>query len=564
LTAKVPKLFCKSSRPKNLLHSAKSFATFLTLHSKDFLHALCFQLQKVRNFYAILALVNDLMKYLLKLLPLIPLLVVFLFSLYLPTDPDLGWHLKYGEYFFQHGSVLRDNAFSTMMPGYQWANTSWLTDVLTYVAFHFGGFLGLSLLGALVVTLTFYFYGKVAKLTVWDQAFLFAFLLYLEQPVNAVSFRGQQISLLLIGILYFLISFYKTKPKVFLLLIPLFLLWANLNGEFLLGLVLFALWIALYLGQKIYYSLSESKGRNIPSLRQAQALKTKVFFSISTNVKEIRYLIGVFIACLVATVINPFGIGIHTAALSHVGSPLLKDISEYLPFEMYSQVWWNQVAVGILLVLGFITLFFKGKVTEKLPLLISSLLLFLLSFEVRRYAWPAYYLILPLLTPLARYFKPDGKKGTVILTTIFLCLLLGIGVKSQYPFTKYFAYTWDGYCMNQISKCSPSAAQFVKEHHLTQNLYTLYGWGGWLIWNYPTIKPSIDGRMHLWNTNGYSAFTDYFAYEQDLKNIDDSSYNVVLMSPDKPVYTRLRTLTNQDKWELVYEDQVAGVFVRKN
>ncbi len=474
----------------------------------------------------------------------LPFLIVFIFSIDTPSDPDLGWHLKYGEYFFQHGSVLRDNTFSTLMPNYHWANTSWLTDVLTYAVFHFGGFFGLTLLGASVVTLTFYFFSKVARLTLWDQAFLFPLLLYLEQPINAISFRGQQISLLLIGVLFFLLSRYKDRPKILYLTIPLFFLWANLHGEFLLGIVLFGLWIALYA---------------IKGIKSIKGIKG-IFIN---NRSQIIYLTGIFTACVAVTVVNPFGIGIHTTAISHIGSPLLKNIAEYLPFDMYSQVWWNQIVVAILLVFGFIYLFFKNKVTEQIPLLGAVLIVFALSFEVRRYAWPAYYLILPLLKPIASFFQPDGKKLTYSMTIIFLLVLLSIAVLSKYPFTKYTNYSWSTYCQSQFIKCSPESAEYLIKHKLNHDLYTLYGWGGWIIWNYPEIKPTIDGRMHLWQKDGYSGFEDYYAVEQDLKNIDKTKYNIVFMSYEKPVYTRLKTLVNQDKWELVYEDKFAGIFVRK-
>ncbi len=69
----------------------------------------------------------------------------------------------------------------------------------------------------------------------------------------------------------------------------------------------------------------------------------------------------------------------QAAAISHFGSPLLKDISEYLPFEMLTQPWWNQVIVGIGIVLGFIFLFFRGKLSERVPLLGISLVVYALS-----------------------------------------------------------------------------------------------------------------------------------------------------------------------------------------
>ena len=91
----------------------------------------------------------------------------------------------------------------------------------------------------------------------------------------------------------------------------------------------------------------------------------------------------------------------------------------------------------------------------------------------------------------------------------------------------------------------------------------MYNWGGWMIWNYPEIKPTIDGRMHLWkDAKGYSGFEDYYGYEQNFKDINDSPYNVILMSPGKPVYKRLLELNRLGAWRLVYQDNNAGVFVR--
>ncbi|MEK9175970.1 MAG: hypothetical protein AAB520_00845, partial [Patescibacteria group bacterium] len=63
-------------------------------------------------------------KYLPLLIILFLYLGIFIFSIHLPQDPDLGWHLKYGEYFFENGSVLRDNTFSALMPDYKWSNSS--------------------------------------------------------------------------------------------------------------------------------------------------------------------------------------------------------------------------------------------------------------------------------------------------------------------------------------------------------------------------------------------------------------------------------------------------------
>ena len=102
-------------------------------------------------------------------------LAVFIFSINLPTDPDLGWHLKYGQYFLKTGEVLRDNIFSTMMPYYNWVNHSWLSDILIYLVYLKSGFIGISLLGAGIVTLLFLFCQKLLNWTFGVKLLYFPF-----------------------------------------------------------------------------------------------------------------------------------------------------------------------------------------------------------------------------------------------------------------------------------------------------------------------------------------------------------------------------------------------------
>ena len=497
-------------------------------------------------------------------LPVLPYLIVFIYSFYQPSDPDLGWHLKYGEYFWQHGQLLRGNAFSTMMPYYHWANSSWLTDIISYTAYHLGGLFGITLLGASVVMLTFLFFAKAFSLTRWQQILIFPLIIYLEAPVNAVSFRGQQLALLCVGILFYLFSQYEKRPKILWFAIPLFIVWAGFDGEFILGYVLFGLWVVLYFVKKHWqkiFARDSLKERNKKSITNYFEKTKNLLFK---ERKEMLFLFAILIFSLLATFINPFGYGIHLDALRHIGNPLLKDISEYLPFVYLSQQWWNELAVGVILTFGLFILFFRGKFFELLPTLGGGLVLYILSLQVRRYAWPAYYLVFPLLAMSATFLKPVSKKTTKMASWIILVLLLFIIVWKQYPFTQYSTFTWNDYCRLQTDPCTQQSAQYLITHHLTHNIYTLYSWGGWLIWNYPQIKPSIDGRMHMWVENSYSAFTDYYSVEQNYRDIDKTKFSVAYMSPTKPVYTRLVLLTKEGKWKEVYKDRFSGIFVRKD
>lgn len=481
------------------------------------------------------------MKYLAFILPILPFILVFIASLYIPQDPDLGWHLKYGEYFFQHGQILRDNTFSTQMPDFKWANSSWGTDLIAYLVFNSFGFLGLTIVGAIVVTLTFYFFSKVANLTLWDQTLLFPLLLFFENPVNSVSFRGQLLSILLLGIMFYLIVLYQTqKSRKIFFIVPLFLVWINIHGQSVLGLLLFTAWIMIYLAMTY---LTNDRSFN-------------VLF------RETKTLGMVLLLTVAVTLINPFGTGIYFNALTHFGNPQLQYIAEYLPFDDLSVPWWNQIVVGILLIFGFMFLFFTDQHRKNLPLLGIISILYGLAFLVRRYAWSLYYLTLAILKPLSEFFKPQTVKNQQISALVILILSILIALSLKNPLTQFTNMSWDKFCQD-YQGCSREATQFLIDHKLTENLLTFYDWGGWLIWNYPEIKPSIDGRMHLWkDEKGYSAFEKYYPLEQNFKDVDKSKYDVVLMSPKKPTYARLIELVKKKKWRLEYEDDYAGIFVR--
>lgn len=471
----------------------------------------------------------------------LPYLAVFLSSLFHPFDNDLGWHLAYGKYFLTNGKILKENIFSTEMLDFRWVNSSWLTDLISYMTFDNFGFLGLSVLGALIVTATFYFFAKAAKLDYFEKALIFPVLVYLLSLVNSVSFRGQILSLMFLGILFYILGLHqKNKAQIIYTLPLLFGLWSNVHGQFILGLAIFTLWVstdfisAILVGDKnIVFILKEKIG-----------------------------LIITFIASVFAVLVNPFGIGVYQEAIKHFNNPLSKYIVEWVGTETLSTLWWHQIILGVAIFFGLLFLIFSDKFKENIPQISTSAILYLLSFNIRRFAWPMYYFSMSLLKPLASYFRPESKKYQQISATFIFLFYLVVLFLIDNPIKRITNMSWQTYCTKYV-QCSDGPIEYLTSNQLTANLLTYYGWGGYMIWNHPDVKPSIDGRMHLWRGEaGYSAFDDYFSYEQNQKEINDSKYDVVLMYNQKPVYRHLEKLTQEGKWQKVYEDKYSGVFTR--
>ena len=470
---------------------------------------------------------------------ILPYIVVFLLSLHHPADSDLGWHLKYGEFFFQNGRIALQNTLSSQMPDYHWVNHSWLSDVVTYVIFQFGGFLGLALAGALIVTLTFYVISKAAKLSFWEQAVIFPVLYYFEEPLLIISFRSQLISILGIALVYYLFKKYEDGyAKSLLLLPPLFMFWVNLHGGFILGLGL------------LIFLVSFKIARNTLS----KTVKGKTALNLKLTVTAI--------AVILVTLINPYGADIYKEAFRHFGNPMQKYIVEWTPFEPYTQLWWNIVVWGVVLLISFAVLFRKRLYNKIIPLAVAVAVLYVFSFWMRRYNWPMYLLSVPIITAIAVSLKPQKEElQKFVPVVIFAGLYLYIAF-IKLPKLNIFRMNWERYCA-EIVGCSSESAKYIVDHKLFGNLYSFYNWGGWLIWNYPEITPSIDGRMHLWRDNqGYSAFANYYFLEQNISDIEKSDYTLVYMSTEKPLHKKMITLANAGKWKVAYGDKYAGVFVK--
>lgn len=472
---------------------------------------------------------------------LLPCLFIFIASISRPADADLGWHLRYGQEFFATHSIARTNTFSTDMAGFHWANISWGIDLFYFVIFALGGFWGLTIAGALVVTLTFVFFALAWELDYFEKAFIFPILAYIERPINDVSFRGQLVSVMLLGLLMYLLSKFERGSTKALYLVPiLFWLWANLHGQYILGTAVFGFWAA----SRFLFIFRE------------QGYKVKATLSQS------RKIILVGILALLTPLLNPFGFAVYTDAFLHFNNPLLKDVSEYVPSAELSMDWLNHILIFIFSLIGLTWYILKKKGSEIIPTTLGGGVFYILSFAVKRYSWSAYYFAFPYLKPLAAFIKPESKKARFIAPTILFIFYIAFVSYLKYPFTQYTQMTWNDFC-GYATDCSPQAAKFLGKMPDKGHLYTYYGWGGWLIWNYRDIKPSMDGRMHLWmDDKGHSAFKEYYDYEQNFTDIDKSDYDTVFISSTKPLYNRLNQLVYEGKWEKVYEDASTGIFVR--
>lgn len=477
-----------------------------------------------------------------QLLAFMPLVVVFIFSLAHPLDPDLGWHLKYGEYFSLHHAMPPGNTFSSEMPGYPYVNHAWGSDVILYTVFSAFGFLGISILGAAIITATFACFSRAARLSFWEEAILFPCMLYLLNPIIEQSFRSQLLSLLAMGVLFLLVERMEKKVLATLpAILLLFFLWANSHGQFIVGLVLYACWAGLYL-LRAGLGARAGQGR-LPT-------------------RECTLIVATGIGAGLVSLLTPHGLAIYTEIARHAGNEFQQSINEWQPIYLDARLWWPFLAWGAALAMGLVIIQRQQQLLAKAHYLIPALAMYVATFQQRRHFWPMVLISLPMAAAVVGRLRP---KRSAVAMAIACSLLTGAylyGGLRQLPRQHIFAYSWDLYCRHL--GCTAESAEFLQQRLNGEALLTDYDWGGWLIWNYPAIKPTIDGRMPFWRDDqGYSAYGQYLTLESGEADIDQSPYTVVYWSTKKEVlFNRLSQLAAQGKWRQVYADPFASIFVR--
>jgi len=452
-----------------------------------------------------------------------------LFSLFLyPTNStDLGWHLKYGEYFAQNGRLLKANTFSYIMPDFEWTNDSWVYDVVIYQIFNKFGFNGLAVAGSLVgMLLTFILY-RLSK-TNWE-TFAVAFLPFylVVHTVFYHGLRAQTMSLVFLALTMWLVdNKYRLTRHLALGTLALFVFWANWHGEYMVGLT----YIGLVLVGKTFDEWRDKKN----------FVAYKIYLPILT--------VG-----FLASLITPFGIGNHLQAISHIFSTRLEGIGEWSSWPKDSWQWWSILAYAGFLIWNI----FKNKKLQRFAIIIPFTLFTIQAILHRRMQGMWAVISFPIMIEIIRAYRLSWqiKPLSKVIISIVMLLLAFKFEASHQPWLS----SWDDYCSSQPSTlCSSQMLDFIRKNQIKGKMFNFYNWGGYLIWNYPESQVYIDGRMVSWQ-DSKTGFLPYQQYDQimraDEKGLTEFkklNIDYVLLAPGSLLEKALQSKLG---WMVVYRDK---------
>jgi hypothetical protein len=462
---------------------------------------------------------------------------LFPFLLYLYGDLDWGWHFRYGEYLLTQGRVLRRDIFSWTMEGYAWTNHSWLYDPLLYFIYTYFSFVGLSVagatagLGAFIVGIRFF------RLSYWQKAVLAGVFATLTSGALVHGLRSQVVGLLLLSLLMFLLfNLREGRSWSYVALPALFALWANAHGSFVLGLVIFFTFLI---------------GESLPLTRLIPGERPRTLI----------YALASFVVSLAATFLNPFTAGVHLEALAHFRSPLHHYVMEWRPEELSGPRGIVFGAYTLCLAGGFV----MRRKRSDAPCIVTALALLYLGLGARRYI-PVYMVgTLPFAAMMIQDVSlPRGRhKITALGVVALVALALEIGVLHRFADRRQFLeYSMASYCAYG-PRCSEGLTRYLLDHPPRGRGFNAYDWGGYLIGRGVNARLFIDGRMHLWERDGYRPIVDYarmYGLSTDLQMFRDYRFDWAIVERG---HLLDRALERSPRWDKRYADRIASYYVRQ-
>ena len=178
------------------------------------------------------------------ILPLVLVSVlVFVLSLRQLSDPDLGFHLKYGEWIVLNHTVPVHDLSTYTVQDHVYLDMHWLFQVVLYGTFRMGGYsaisflvCGLSMLLYLLLWLRLKSLGIPRAGT--GIALVCAFLIIDPR----IAPRPEMLTFLFMVLIPMILDEYVKRRKNLLYILPLIMvLWCNMHALFILGLII--IWV---------------------------------------------------------------------------------------------------------------------------------------------------------------------------------------------------------------------------------------------------------------------------------------------------------------------------------
>jgi len=452
-------------------------------------------------------------------------------------DLDIWWHLKTGDWIVQQHGVPHNGLFTWTATDRPWVAYSWGYEILLSRAYAWLGLVGIGLYGTLqTLGVAYCVYWMLRQLSgrFWP-ACLLAVITCSAFLFNLMP-RPVFFSMMLFCVtLTLLLKSNRTGHVQLLYRLPvIFLLWGNLHIQFIYGLFV----VGLFTLVNVMERLAEHRGWS-PAWLRPPTLPSAT-------------LVAVLAACFIATCIGPYSFHLYPVIFQYAQAKVpYRMIIELQPLNFRAGSHYVQL---LLMAFAFFAVGRHNKVDAfKLGLLAICAAV---AFRTMRDAW---FICIPAAACIADSLATEAEQDATetwlenfgVVATVAILLLL-------------FARStdFDGRGLDRaISGFLPvNAVNYLRQHQAPGPLYNTIDWGGFLTWYMPDHPVAIDGRTDLYGDELEELF---FNTANGAGSYPDDPYlnqaGVVILQKSKNL-TRL--LQSDPRFQLVYQDALAAVFVR--
>jgi hypothetical protein len=447
---------------------------------------------------------------------------IFVFDSGSIADPDIWWHLRNAEIFVQTHSVVHRDLYSFTASGARWINEAWLGELPYYFAWQWLGIRGIYLVMLAEVELILL--GVFALAWLESRNVKAAFCAsWLAVWLATVSFGPRTLLAGWICLVAELLVFTQVRQRepLIWLLPPLFMLWANLHGSWLIGMVLFGIFFASGLVQGTW-------GR-VVAVRWTPS-----------QLRKLMLVSGLSVACLF---LNPYTYHLVFYPFNFAFKQRLNvdHVDEWMSLDFHSvrgKILFAMLAATLVLAL-------VRKRRWLLHELAFTILGFYAALTYSRFLFLAAIVVTPTLAKELDFFTPYRRELDKPALNAAFMLAIVLGCVLRFPTREYL---WRDTVRHYPVKAMTYLADFHPQGHVFNDCL----WGGYLIWNARHIPVFIDSRIDIFEYNGvFADYLDAMGGKNSLELFDKYSIRYVLYQQDSPLAYLLMHNAN---WKVRYQD----------
>jgi hypothetical protein len=447
-------------------------------------------------------------------------------------DPDLWWHLRNAALLFAHRSFIIRDLYSFTTFGKAWVNPEWLAEIPYYITFHLLGDIGvfLVLLCAFEVIVIGILLLSYLRCHNWQASFVATGAAVFLALVN---FGPRTI---LFGWICFLaeaiiLELFRRGQDYSGFLVPLFIIWINLHGSWIIGLSFLLAFVASGFLPDRRWGYIEARAWN-----RAQRRKLLLVTLVSTA----GLIVNPYGWRLI---LNPFDMAFHQKL--NIGS-----IDEWKSVNFH-------MANGkflFLILASFAVMTLVRRRSWALHDVLFALMALYAGLTYVRFLFLIGLVVCPMFAiDLGYIFRLLRPQKTRPILNAFVLAALVLGVCLRFPTTGTLragiSESLPEQAINRINTFSP------KDH-----VFNYYSWGGYMIWAARDHPVFIDSRTDIFEHHGVLAdYLQAISLTDTFNVLDKYDVRYVFLPKDDPVIYLLR---NTAGWTVNYQDGIAVIMER--